>query len=83
MRDARPLGLRVCAGTRGLSLGRTVGAHPDVGAARTSAAPPDQPARFRQVPIVLALGASAVVGFAAWPLTGPLIAAVAALGGVR
>ena len=33
--------------------------------------------------IGIALGVSAVIGFAAWPLTGPLLAAVAALGGAR
>lgn len=35
----------------------------------------------RTVPIAVALGASAVLGFAAWPLAGPLSRAVAALGG--
>ena len=60
----------------------TVGAVP-TGRRPHSPAPLDQPARFRQIPIGIALGVSAVIGFAAWPLTGPLLAAVAALGGAR
>lgn len=75
--------LVVFAGIVRHMLAMTVGADPDRDAARTSSAPPDRPARFRQVPIGIALSAAAVLGFAAWPLAGPLLAAVAALGGVR
>lgn len=42
-----------------------------------------RPPWWRQLPITLALVVSAVLGFAAWPLVGPLSAAVAALGGGR
>ena len=75
--------LVVFAGIARHVLGMTVGNDPDPDVARTLPAPPDKPARFRQIPIGIALGVSAVVGFAAWPLAGPLRAAVAALGGVR
>jgi hydrogenase-4 component F len=75
--------LAVFAGIARNVLAMTVGAEPDRDAARTSAAPPDRPALFRQVPIGIALAAAGVLGFAAWPLAGPLLAAVAALGGVR
>ncbi len=75
--------LVVFAGIARHVLGMTVGTDPDPDVARTLPAPPDKPARFRQIPIGIALGVSAVVGFAAWPLAGPLRAAVAALGGVR
>jgi hydrogenase-4 component F len=42
-----------------------------------------RPVWWRRLPIGLALLASAVLGFAAWPLAGTLAQAVAALGGVR
>jgi hydrogenase-4 component F len=42
-----------------------------------------RPVWWRRLPIGLALFASAVLGFAAWPLAGTLAQAVAALGGVR
>ena len=73
--------LLVFAGIARNVLLMTVGSEPDPEAARTSHAPPDQPARFRQVPIGIALTVSAVLGFAAWPLATPLMDAVAALGG--
>lgn len=72
----------VFAGIARHVLAMTVGGDPDPDVTRRLPAPPDTPARFRQVPIGLALGVSAVGGVAAWPLTGPLVAAVAALGGV-
>ncbi len=75
--------LAVFAGIARHALAMTVGADPDPEAARTSPAPPDLPARFRQVPIGVALAVSAVLGFAAWPLATPLVDAVAALGGAR
>lgn len=75
--------LVVFAGIVRHALAMTVGTDPDPVVTRTSPAPPDQPARSRQVPIAIALASSAVLGFAAWPLAGPLVAAVAALGGVR
>jgi formate hydrogenlyase subunit 3/multisubunit Na+/H+ antiporter MnhD subunit len=75
--------LVVFAGIARHALAMTVGTDPDPHSVRTSPAPLDQPARFRQIPIGIALGVSAVIGFAAWPLTGPLLAAVAALGGAR
>jgi len=75
--------LVVFAGLARNVLAMTVGSEADPGAARTSVAPPDQPARFRQVPIGIALAVSAVLGFAAWPLATPLMDAVAALGGAR
>lgn len=43
----------------------------------------DRPALWRQIPVALALAITAVLGFAAWPLTGILTEAVASLGGVR
>jgi hydrogenase-4 component F len=61
---------------------------PRTGAARPAAAP-TQPAagdpdrRPRLLPVVLALGLAGVLGFAAWPLAGTLLDAVAALGGSR
>ncbi len=73
----------VFAGIARHVLAMTVGTDPDPEVTRTLPAPPDKPARFRQVPIGIALGLCAVVGFAAWPLAGPLVAAVAALGGGR
>lgn len=42
-----------------------------------------RPVWWRRLPIGLALLTSAVLGFAAWPLAGTLLAAVGALGGVR
>lgn len=75
--------LVVFAGVARNTLAMTVGSDPDPDAVRTSHAPPDLPARFRQVPIGIALGVSAVIGFAAWPLAAPLLDAVAALGGAR
>ena len=75
--------LVVFAGIARNVLAMTVGAELDPEAARTSPAPLDLPARFRQIPIALALGVSAVIGFAAWPLAVPLLAAVTALGGAR
>ena len=80
---AEALLLVVFAGVARNALAMTVGADSDRDAARTSPAPFDLPARFRQVPVGLALGASAVLGFAAWPLATPLVDAVAALGGAR
>ena len=44
---------------------------------------PDRPTPWRQVPVAIALGLAAVLGFAAWPLAGILTEAVASLGGVR
>ncbi|WP_304412806.1 proton-conducting transporter membrane subunit, partial [Sedimentibacter sp. B4] len=75
--------LVVFAGIARNVLAMTVGADPDPDAARTSPAPPDLPARFRQIPIGIALGVTAVIGFAAWPLAAPLLDAVTALGGAR
>jgi hydrogenase-4 component F len=75
--------LVVFAGIARNVLAMTVGAEGDPDAARTSHAPLDLPARFRQIPISIALGVSAVIGFAAWPLSVPLLAAVTALGGAR
>lgn len=75
--------LVVFAGIARNVLAMTVGADPDPDAARTSPAPPDLPARFRQIPIGIALGVTAVIGFAAWPLAAPLLDALTALGGAR
>ncbi len=75
--------LVVFAGITRNALAMTVGNERDPEAIRTSPAPPDQPARFRQIPIGIALAVSAVIGFAAWPLAYPLIDAVTALGGAR
>jgi hydrogenase-4 component F len=75
--------LVVFAGIARNALAMTVGNQPDPEVTRTSVAPPDQRARFRQVPIAIALAFTAVAGFAAWPLASPLIDAVAALGGAR
>jgi hydrogenase-4 component F len=75
--------LIVFAGIARHALAMTVGTDRDPEVTRTSPAPPDQPARYRQIPIVVALAVSAVIGFAAWPLATPLIAAVTALGGAR
>lgn len=43
----------------------------------------DRRTPWRQVPVALALGLTAVLGFAAWPLAGVLTEAAASLGGVR
>jgi hydrogenase-4 component F len=75
--------LVVFAGISRNVLAMTVGTEPDPDAARTSPAPPDLPARFRQIPIGIALGVTAVIGFAASPLSVPLLDAVTALGGAR
>lgn len=44
---------------------------------------PGRPRWWRRLPLWLPLAVSAVLGFAAWPLAGPLLAAVTALGGAR
>ncbi len=75
--------LVVFAGIARHVLAMTVGSDLDPEVSRNSPAPRDKPARYRQVPIGLALAVSAAIGFAAWPLATPLIAAVAALGGAR
>lgn len=67
-------------------LAMTVGAGRVRGAAGGSAASPSTAPGSgwpRRAPVVVALGLTAVLGFAAWPLAGTLLAAVAALGGVR
>lgn len=64
-------------------LAMTVGSDPDPVLPTPEALMPDRPTIFRQVPVGIALGLSAVLAFAAWPLAGVLADAVAALGGVR
>ncbi|SDB80523.1 hydrogenase-4 component F [Raineyella antarctica] len=64
-------------------LAMTVGSDPDPVTPDPEALMPDRPTVFRQVPVVIALGLSAVLAFAAWPLVGVLTDAVAALGGTR
>lgn len=75
--------LVVFAGIARHTLDMTVGTDPDPRVVGTSPAPPDRPARFRQMPIGIALAVTAVAGFATWPLAEPIAAAVAALGGAR
>ena len=64
-------------------LAMTVGADPDPVLHIPEALMPDRPTPFRQVPVGIALGLSAVLAFAAWPLVPVLTDAVAALGAVR
>ena len=64
-------------------LAMTVGADPDPVLPAPESLMPDRPTMFRQVPVGIALGLSAVLAFAAWPLSPVLADAVAARGAVR
>ncbi len=76
--------LVVFAGIARHVLAMTLGTDSTPAAAVTSEAlMPDRPTWWRQVPIVLALGVTALLAFAAWPLSDVIGAAVLALGGAR
>lgn len=73
--------LVVFAGISRHVLAMTLGAEP--AATEVPVAPSPGASWWRQLPIWVALAASALLGFVAWPLAGSLAAAVAALGGVQ
>ena len=77
--------LVVFAGLARHTVSMTLGGAREAPADPASAAEPASAERAlgSNVPIALALGITAVLGFAAWPLAGLLADAVAALGGAR